>query len=138
MKQILILQKKTVRIKNFQPSNSHTSPLFKQNFVFKFHDKTFLENILFVSNSLNNLSPSIFNRWFSFSSDQHNYETSSSTQGNLMKLFYKTNRYGKYSITVSAVESWNKIQKQLKSILLKDLSPNKIKTVVTNFYFKSY
>ena len=27
-----------------------------------------------------------------------------------MKLFYKTNRYGKYSITVSAVESWNKIQ----------------------------
>ena len=138
MKQILILQKKTVRIKNFQPSNSHTSPLFKQNFVFKFHDKTFLENILFVSNSLNNLSPSIFNRWFSFSSDQHNYETPSSTQGNLMKLFYKTDRYGKYSITVSAVESWNKIQKQLKSILLKDLSPNKIKTVVTNFYFKSY
>ena len=54
-----------------------------------------------------------------------------------MKRFYKTDRYGKYSITVSAAESWNKIQK-LKSILLKDLSPNKIKTVVTNFYFKSY
>ena len=55
-----------------------------------------------------------------------------------MKPFYKTDRYGKYSITVSAVESWSKIQKQLKSILLKDLSPNKIKIVVTNFYFKSY
>ena len=41
-----------------------------------------------------------------------------------MKLFYKTDRYGKYSITISAVESWNKIQKQLKSTLLKDLSPN--------------
>ena len=53
-----------------------------------------------------------------------------------MKPFYKTNRYGKYSITVSAVELWNKIQKQVKSILLKDLSPNQIKTVVTNFYFK--
>ena len=48
------------------------------------------------------------------------------TSGN---FFYKTDRYGKYSITVSAVESWNKIQKQLKSILLKDLSPNKIKTL---------
>ena len=35
-------------------------------------------------------------------------------QGNLIKLFYKTNKYGKYSITVSAVDSWNKIQKQLK------------------------
>ena len=55
-----------------------------------------------------------------------------------MKTFYKTNKYGKYSITVSAVESWSKIQKQLKSVLLKDLSPNKIKTVVTNFCFKSY
>ena len=51
---------------------------------------------------------------------------------------YKTDRYGKYSITVSAVESWNKIQKQLKSTLLKDLSPNKIETVIANLYFKSY
>ena len=39
-------------------------------------------------------------------------------------------------MTVSAVESWNKILKQLKNMLLKDLSPNKIKTVVTNFYFE--
>ena len=38
-----------------------------------------------------------------FSSDQHNYETSSSTQGNLIKLLYKTNRYGKYSIAPKAV-----------------------------------
>ena len=67
-----------------------------------------------------------------------NYETLSSTQGNLTKLFYKTNRYGKYSITVSAIELWDKIQKQLKNMLLKNLSPYKIKTVVTNFYLKSY
>ena len=40
-----------------------------------------------------------------FSSDQHNNETSSSTQGNLTKLFYKTNRYRKYSITVSTIGS---------------------------------
>ena len=78
----------------------------------------------------------MFNTWFSFSSDQHNYETSSSTQGNLMKL--KTKRYRKYSITVSAVESWSKIQKQLKDLLLRDLSPNKIKTIVSDLYLKSY
>ena len=75
---------------------------------------------------------------FTFSSDQHNHETSSSTQGNLIKRFYKTKRYGKYSITASAVESWNKIQKQLKDVLLKQLSPNKIKTTVSDFYLKSY
>ena len=110
-----------MRIINFQPRNSHNNPLFKQNFILKFQDKIHLENILFVSKSLNNLSPSIFNAWFSFSSDQHNYETPSSTQGNHMKLFYKADKHEKYSISVSAFESWNKIQKQLKSILLKDL-----------------
>ena len=57
---------------------------------------------------------------------------------NLTKLFYKTNKYGKYSITVSAVESWNKIQKQLKDMLLKDLTPKKITVTVSNFYLKSY
>ena len=48
-------------------------------------------------------SPSTFNTWFSFSLDQqHNYEISRKLfsnyeiSSNLMKLFYNTNRYGKY------------------------------------------
>ena len=53
-------------------------------------------------------------------------------------ILMRQNRYGKYSVTVSAVDSWNKIQKQLKKMLLKDLYPNKIKAVVSNFYLKSY
>ena len=114
IQRIVILRKKAVRIINFQPRNSHTSPLLKQSCILKFQDKICLENILFVSKSLNNLSPSVF--WFVFSSNQHSYGTSSSTQGILIKPFYKTNRYGKYSITISAAESWNKIQKQLKDI----------------------
>ena len=54
----------------------------------------------------------ITDTWFSFFTDQH-YETSSSTQGNPPQkiVFYKTNSYGKYSITVRALKSWNKIQK---------------------------
>ena len=123
---------------NFQPRNSHISPVFKKSYILKFKGKICLENILFVSKSLNNLSPSVFNTWSVFSSDQHSYETSSSTQCNPIKLCCKTNRYGKYSITVNAVESWNKIQKQLKTTLLEDLFSNKIKTVVCNFYLKSY
>ena len=71
---------------NFQPKNAHTSPLFKQSSILKLLGKIFLENILFVSKSLSNLSPSVFNTWFSFSSDNHNYESSSSTKGNFIKL----------------------------------------------------
>ena len=52
IQQIVILQKKAIRIINFQPRNFHTSPLFKQNSILKFQDKICLENILFVSKSL--------------------------------------------------------------------------------------
>ena len=108
----MILQKKTVRIINFQPRNFHASPLFKQNSILKFQDEICLENILFVSKSVNNLTPSAFNTWFNFSSDQHNYETSNSRQCNLIKCTYRTNRYGEYSIIQSAVDFWNKIKKK--------------------------
>ena len=68
IQRIVILQKKekAVRIINFQPRNFHTSPLFKQNFILKFQDKIFLDNIFFVSKSLNNLTPSVFSTSFSF------------------------------------------------------------------------
>ena len=127
--------KKAVRIINFQPRNSHTSPLFKEISILKYQDKICLENILFVIKSLNNFSPPVFNTCFSLSSDQHNNETSSSTQDNL-NIFNKANIYGKYSVAESVAESLRKIRKQLKHSLLKDLPPNKIKTVVTCFYFK--
>ena len=53
----------------------------------KYQDKICLENIVFVNKCLNNLSLPVFNTWFVFSSDQHSYETSSSIQGILIKLF---------------------------------------------------
>ena len=131
IQRIVILQKKAIRIINFQPRNSHTSHLFKQSSILKFQDKICLENILFISKSLNNLSPSVFNTWFSFSSDQHNYETSSSTQGNLIKLFYKTKRYGKYSITKCC---WVMEQNlKTKDLLLRDLPPIKLKQLSVTF-----
>ena len=88
-----------------------------------FYKKRLLELLIFNQETSIPVPYSNKTPWFRFSSDQHNYKTSSSAQGNLIKLFYKTKRYGKYSITVS--ESWNKIKKQLKDLLFRDLSPNK-------------
>ena len=68
--------KKALRIINFHPSKSHSSSLFKKCFIPKFPDRVNLENTLDVSKSFNNPLPSLFNDWFLFSSDQHNYETS--------------------------------------------------------------
>ena len=131
--QLVVLQKKALRINNFQPRNSHSSPLFKKSSILKFWDKVNLENPLFVSKSINNLLPSLFNNWFLFSSDQHNYETSWSSLDNLHKPSYKTNTY----IDVSAINAWNNSQKFLK-ISLRHLSPNKIKKILSDAYFANY
>ena len=66
IQQIVILQK-AVTIINFQPRNSHVSVLLIQSSIVKFQDKICLENILFVSKSVNKLSPPVFNTWFVFS-----------------------------------------------------------------------
>ena len=52
--------KKALRIINFQPTNFHTTLLFKKNSILKFWDKNCLEHILIVSKYLN-LLPSLFN-----------------------------------------------------------------------------
>ena len=67
IQQIIILEKKGYKIIYFQPRNFHTSTLFKQKSILRFQGKTCSEFFFFVSKSLNNLSLSVFNAWFSFS-----------------------------------------------------------------------
>ena len=79
LSRIIILQKKALRIMNFQSRDSHSSPLFRSNHILKLEDKILIENILFISKLFNNLVPPIFKSWFTFCSDVHNYHTVSST-----------------------------------------------------------
>ena len=83
-------------------------PIFKQSSILKFRDKICLEDFLFASKCLNKLSPSVFNTWFSFSSDLNNHETSSNL-GITSENFIRHIDVG--SVTVTAVESLNKIEK---------------------------
>ena len=134
---LLFYKKKLLELLTLTPRNSHSCPLFKKSSILKFSDKVNFENTLFVHKSINNLLPSLFNNWFLFSSDQHNYETSWSSLGNLHKPSYKTTTYGKNSIVVSAINAWNNSQKFLK-ISLRHLSPNKIKKILSDAYFANY
>ena len=45
---------------NFQPRNSHASPLFRKTSLLKFKNKINLENLLFISRPINNLLPFLF------------------------------------------------------------------------------
>ena len=55
-----------------------------------------------------------------------------------MKRFYKTDRYEMYSVSVSAVDLWSKNKKQLKNMLLLDLSPNKFKQLSVIFILNHF
>ena len=56
----------------------------------------------------------------------------------LQKYSYRTNIYGQNYIIIGAIESWNKIQKNLKTIPLRLLTPSKIKLLLTNEYLEKY
>ena len=126
----IILQKKVLRIMNFQSRDSHSSPLFRSNHILKLEDKILIENIFFLSISLlitfflqslkvGSLSALIFT-----------IITVSSTADKIFKPSYRTDSYGKNSITLGAINSWNKTQHQFSDLSLKTFSPTKIKSLL--------
>ena len=138
MSRIISFQKKAMRIITFQSRNCHSSPLFFKLKLLKLKDKVHLENVLLISKFVNSLLPPVFNNWFIFCSDVHNYETTSSATCKLFKPSFRTNLYGKNSITVNAIDAWNKAQTSLADTILKDLTPNKIKTIIMKKMIDSY
>ena len=98
--------------------------LFKSNHILKLEDKILIESILFINN---NLLPAIFKNLFTFCSDVQNYQTVSSTSDKIFKPSFRTDSFEKYSITIGAINSWNKIQYQFRNLSLKTYSPSKLK-----------
>ena len=97
-----------------------------------------LENVLLISKFINSLLAPVFNNWFNFCSNIHNYETTSSTTCKLFKISSRTNLYVKNSITINAIDAWKKSQTSLSDTILKDLAPNKTKTIIMKRMFDSY
>ena len=90
IQQILILQKKPVRIINLQLKNTRPyQSSIQAKLCIKIPRENLSRKYFLCQQSLSSLLPSFSNTCFSFSSDQLNYETSSLTQGNLMKLFLR-------------------------------------------------
>ena len=135
---VSILQKKTSRTISFQPRDCHSSPLFRKQNLLKFEDKIQLENVLLVSKYFNNILPSVFEKWFTLCSEIHKYNTAASSTGKLFKPPFRTNLYGKNSVTISAVNAWNKIQTAFENVILKNFTTTQIKTILTRKCIEKY
>ena len=105
--------------------------------MLKFKDKIDLENLLLVSKYNNILSP-VFDKWFTFCSNINNYEIVSLSAGELFKPSFRANSYEKTSITVNATNSWTKMQIVFSDVILKDITPNKIKVLLTKKCIENY
>ena len=132
------LQKKTMRIITFQSRNCYSTPLFSKLKLLKFSDKVHLENVLLISKFINSLLLPVFNNWYTFCSNVHNYGTTSSATCKPFKPSFCTNLCGKSSITVNAIDVWNKAQTSIGDTVLKDLAPGKIKTVTMKRMTRTY
>ena len=135
---VSILQKKALRIISFQLRDCQSNPLFKKQNLLTFEDKIQLENVLLVREYFNNTLPSIFVNWFTLYSNIYNYNTSASSTGKLFKPPFRKNLYGKNSITISAVNAWNKIQIAFGDVILKNLTTSQIRTLLTKKCIDKY
>ena len=78
----------------------------------------------------------MFNLQYTFSWDQHNYETANSTIK--VKLMYRTNRNKNRLLIATAVESCNNNQTQMKHRSQKGLFPNELKSLIPDIYLKPH
>ena len=133
-----ILQKKTLRIMNFKDQLFYSSPFFSSNYILKFGDKITLENILFVNKSMNRQVLSIFYNCFTFSGNLRRYETCKLLTNYRNTPTFWTQRYGYFSMRVSAIRSLNYMQDMLKmNLSLKNATPKSIKYFL-EYFLESY
>ena len=130
--------KKALPIMSFECRNAHLNPLFFRHKIIKCPDKIIMENCLCISKSINFNLPSIFNHWFTFSPDSHNYETSSSSKGLLKVKTVKTKKYVREAMINNAISSWNNIQKIILSHVLCDISYSELKSLLLKHFLKTY
>ena len=118
IKRLFLLEKKAIRTINFEERHAHTNPLFHISDILKF----------LTSNYVHNKLPSVFNSWFTFSSNFHQNETFFTTKGHFKVPSVKTTFNGKVVITR------NDIQRITKDVLLNSFSLSKLKLFLNMFF----
>ena len=75
VRRLITSRKKAFQVMKLEDQLFHSSPLLFSNNILNFRDKITLENIIFVSKSINRQVSSKFYWWFTFSGNFHRYET---------------------------------------------------------------
>ena len=115
----------------FLRREAHTNPLFKDFNILKFHDKIALENSIFIHKSFKHQLPQPFDNWFGLSSNFHTHNTRWSNLGCLNVPSHRTKLYGRNSVCISAIFTWNYLQNFHRNILFHKLTTKCLKKILT-------
>ena len=150
LKNIVILQKKAVRIIASSNHDAHTSVLFHQLSILKLSDlvsmhtalfivtgfvprRSFITSALFMFDFYNNTIPSSFSNFFTSIRKVHNYNTRLSSSSAYYTPVIRTN-YGKFSLRYQGPLTWNSIDHNTKEINHRKISKEKIKAQFLKTY----
>ena len=130
------LQKKALKVINFQSSDSPTGPLYQENKVLKIADFINYKNALFVRNTLKRENPQVFHQMFIMLNHKHTYNTRAATH-HFLDIWTIFGQYGQYSIKFEASETWNKLQRTQNLNLLTS-APSEFKKALIEAYLTKY
>ena len=137
IKRLFILQKKSLRLMYFLNRNAHTTPLFKDSNILKFPDKIALENCIFIKNCFSQTLPKPFKNWFTLSTDSRTHNTRWSSLGYLKISPHKTKIYGRQSVNINAIYTWDFLQSHHKN-MFHQLYLTRLKKLIMQYYFSNY
>ena len=133
LKNIIILQKKAIRIITSSKYDAHTNLLFHQLCILKLPDLVFMQRTLFMFDFHHNNTPSAFSKFFTSLRKVHNYNTRLSSKSSYYTPAIRTN-YGKFSLRYQGPVTWNSIDQNIKEISYRKSFKDKIKTQIINSY----
>ena len=121
----------------FLNRNAHATRLCKDSNILKFPDKIALENCIFIKNYFSQTLPKPFRNWFNLSTDLHTHNTRWSHLGYLKIPPHKTKRYGRQSVNINVIYTWNFLQSLHKN-MFHQLYLTRLKKLIMQYYFSDY
>ena len=133
---IKTLQNNALRLISFADSfYDHVTPLYKQ---LKLRDLVSLYNLLLVHDYFNGKIPESFSNLFFLAKDIHPHNTRNDAAGSLFLPDTDSVRYGRKSIRISSIISWNNFIKIYPDVDFLHFSRTKFKKFSVNHFLSNY
>ena len=139
LRKIQSLQNNALRLISFADSfYDHVSPIYKDLKLLKLRDLITLKNIIFIHEYFNDKLPNSFAGYFNLTKNMHPHNLRTANHGQIFMPTKDTVRYGRKSITIKSIQSWNDIAKKFPQENLLKLSLKKLKSIVVKYFIESY